>query len=143
MDINDFSFVKLTERLPYDAFDCGDADLNDFLYNEALQYEKQLLAVTYSFLDKDNKLTAFFSVSNDSLVDKGYEVWNRLNKKVKNQKRRRDYPAVKIGRLGVSKDFSGRNLGTQIIDFVKGWFAIDNKTGCRFLLVNAYNKKEV
>ena len=32
------------------------------------------------------------------------------------------------------------NLGSQLIRFVKDWFrAEDNKTGCRFLVVDAYN----
>jgi GNAT superfamily N-acetyltransferase len=143
MNLSDFSFVKLDDNLPIASFDCGDDDLNDFLHHDALPYEKQLLAVTYAFLDKEKKIVAFFSVSNDSLIDKGYAGWNRLNRKIKNQKRRRDYPAVKIGRLGVSKDFAGHSLGTQMLDFVKGWFAIANKTGCRFALVDAYNRKEV
>ena len=43
----------------------------------------------------------------------------------------------------MSKDYAGKKSGTQIIDFVKGWFAINNKTGCRFVLVDAYNRKEV
>ena len=35
------------------------------------------------------------------------------------------------------------NLGSQILIFIKGWFAFNNKTGCRFLLVDAYNRPEV
>lgn len=27
--------------------------------------------------------------------------------------------------------------------FIKNWFAAENKTGCRFLLVDAYNKPEI
>lgn len=31
-------------------------------------------------------------------------------------------------------------IGTQILNFIKSWFIDDqNKTGCRFLLVDAYN----
>lgn len=57
----------------------------------------------------------------------------------------RSYPAVLIGRLGVHKNF--RNLegevlriGDQLMNFIKSWF-VDraNKTGCRFIVVDAYN----
>src|SRR6266446_3979442 len=107
MQLSDFRFVRLTAESPPSDFDCDDDDLNDFLHNDALEYQKQLLAVTYVFLDVNSKIVAFFSVSNDALLDKGYEKWNKLNRKVKNQKRRKNYPAVKIGRLGVAKEFAG------------------------------------
>lgn len=54
----------------------------------------------------------------------------------------RSYPAVLIGRLGVSKDFSGKRVGDELMEFIKAWF-IDgnNKTGCRFAVVDSYNTK--
>ena len=31
-------------------------------------------------------------------------------------------------------------IGSQIIDFIKDWFrSSENKTGCRFIVVDAYN----
>ena len=45
-----------------------------------------------------------------------------------------------IGRIGVNKSLQGFNIGSQLIDFIKKWFRHeDNKTGCRFLVVDAYN----
>lgn len=46
---------------------------------------------------------------------------------------------MKIGRLGISKDFQDAGIGTNIIDFIKLYFLEDNKTGCRFITVDAYN----
>ena len=58
----------------------------------------------------------------------------------------RSYPAVLIGRLGVntnSRLIEGeeQRTGNQLMDFIKSWF-IDsgNKTGCRFVVVDAYNE---
>lgn len=58
----------------------------------------------------------------------------------------KSYPAVLIGRLGVHKDFrhitgEEQRIGDQLMDFIKSWF-IDgrNKTGCRFIVVDAYNE---
>lgn len=41
-------------------------------------------------------------------------------------------------------DFSGLDLGTKVLDFIKSWF-IDphNKTGCRYIIVDAINKEKV
>ena len=59
-------------------------------------------------------------------------------------KQGRNYPAVLIGRLGVSRKYRNQKIGSQIIDFIKAWFLSDhNKTGCRFVVVDAYNKEDV
>ncbi len=35
-------------------------------------------------------------------------------------------------------------IGQQVINFIKTWFVQeDNKTGCRFLVVDAYNQQRV
>ena len=64
---------------------------------DARNYQQELLSVTYLFEKKNGDLAAFFSVSNDALHDNDFERWNNLNRKVANRKRRKEYPAVKIG----------------------------------------------
>lgn len=65
-----------------------------------------------------------------------------LSASVANQKRGRSYPATLIGRLGVNVEFQGSRVGGQVIDFLKKWFRDDgNKTGCRFMVVDAYNNE--
>ena len=39
--------VRLTQEHLLKPFDCGNADLNDFLLNDAKAYASHLLAVTY------------------------------------------------------------------------------------------------
>ena len=52
----------------------------------------------------------------------------------------RRYPAVLIGRLGINVDFRHQGIGSELLDFIKSWFIDEeNKTGCRFLIVDAYN----
>jgi len=139
--LEQFRFVRMTPDSIIGSFDCGDDDLNDFISNDARPYQEELLSVTYLFEDEQRNVAAFFSVANDSLRDDDFEKWNNLSRKLPNRKRRREYPAVKIGRLGVSKDFRG--LGSEILFFIKSWFTTENRTGCRFLLVDAYNRPEV
>ncbi|MGM9844514.1 MAG: hypothetical protein ACI30S_09865 [Muribaculaceae bacterium] len=63
--------------------------------------------------------------------------WNRLNRNIPNSKRRRSYPAVKIGRLAVNSDCIGEGMGTFIIDSIKYAFTKVLRLGCRFLTVDA------
>lgn len=84
------------------------------------------------------------TLANDSVKLKliSSTALNRLQRGVVNTKRGINFPAVLIGRLGVSAADRGKglNIGSQIIDFVKMWFrSSDNKTGCRFIVVDAYN----
>lgn len=45
---------------------------------------------------------------------------------------------MKLCRLGVDKSLKGQQIGTILLRFIKSYFVIDNKTGCRFVTVDAY-----
>lgn len=126
------------ERPP---FDCGDDDLNEFFEKDSRKNCLELISVTY-MVQRCGQLVAFFSVSNDSIKKEeiGREPFKRVVSHVPSQKRYSSQPAVKIGRLAVTKDAQGCGLGRLILDFIKGWFTIDNKTGCRFIIVDAYEQ---
>jgi hypothetical protein len=57
----------LTETTVINAFDCEDNELNDFLLNDAKNYLKSLLAVTYLIKVQD-EIIAYFCLSNDRLT---------------------------------------------------------------------------
>ena len=133
-----------------DSFSCGDEDLDDFFHNDTLLYAEQLLGKTYYFATNgdDPQIVCAFTLANDSikaaLIPNASR--NKIQRKIPNSKRTRSYPAVLIGRLGVSKNFQGKNLsvGSQVIEFIASWFIHpDNKTGCRFIVVDAYNKDKI
>jgi len=51
------------------------------------------------------------------------------------------YPATLIGRLGVNQIYLGKGIGTELMEFIKLWLLEnENRTACRFLTVDAYNK---
>lgn len=131
------------------TFDCDNSDLNEFFAKDVLKYNAELLGKSYCFtLDSDEKeIVAAFTIANDSI--KTFSLPNARKKKlisdIPRQKQMKSYPAVLIGRLGVSKKFRAiegetKSIGDQLMDFIKSWF-IDkaNKTGCRFIVVDAYN----
>lgn len=65
--------------------------------------------------------------------------FNRFRKhRFVNEKRLKSYPAIKICRLGIDKSVQGKQIGTFLLDFVGTLFMTDNKSGCRFLTVDAY-----
>ncbi len=147
MDIRElkqnYSVRKLRMRESIKSFDCGDADLNDFILNESGLYRKALLAVSYVLEHKGEQQTvAYFSLANDRVSLSDFEnktEFNRFRKqRFVNEKRLKSYPAAKICRLGVDLSVKGQRLGTYLIDFIKSYFIMDNKTGCRFLTVDAY-----
>ena len=112
--------------------------------NEATLYRKALLAVTYVFEEKrTGHVAAFFSLANDKVSLSDFENKTEFNRFRKiyfaNKKRLRSYPAVKLCRLGVDETMKGKFIGSLLLDFIKSYFAIDIKTGCRFLTVDAYN----
>jgi hypothetical protein len=115
--------IRLNEETHISSFDCGDIDLNEFLLNDAKNYLKSMLAVTYLIKIKD-KITAYFCLSYDGLTrttiiaDEEKALWNKVGRKIPNSKRRKTYPAVKIGRLAVDKSFVGSGVGRQMINLL-------------------------
>ena len=130
--------VRLTQEYPLKPFDCGNADLNDFLLHDAKAYSSHLLAVTY-LLENDTELLAVFAVPNDriSINESDKATWRKIKKEFPHSKHRSDYPAVKIGRLGVNKKHQNEHLGRLIVNFVKDTFITNNRTGCAFVTVDA------
>jgi predicted GNAT family N-acyltransferase len=100
-----------------------------------------LLATTYLIRD-DNNIIAYFCLSNDRITrdeSLGKTHWNKLNRTVANEKRRKSYPAVKIGRLAVSVEYVNSGFGKLIIEMVKEMYAnLKQQAGCRFITVDAY-----
>jgi GNAT superfamily N-acetyltransferase len=128
LKLTELNFSPLCDDSSLATFDCGLPDITSFLHD-------------------DGKIMAFFSISNDCLNDLGEgkglnnTVWNRLHRflRLANEKRIRQYPAIKIGRLGVHQELHGSGLAYQLMDFIKGWTITDQKPACRLLILDAIN----
>ena len=139
------SVKKLEQCKP---FSCDDDDLDEFFSKDCLINQRKLLGKTYLFCLKNqpDTIVTAFSLSNDSI-----RLTNRITDEDKEQflddtelrdKTLKRFPAVLIGRLGTSKDFAGRGYGSAIMDFIKVLFRTNDRTGCRFLIVDAMNRPE-
>ena len=103
---------------------------------EGLKLENYLLKIQLSRLIVEMQINDKVSLSD---FDNKTE-FNRFRKKrFVNEKRLRSYPAVKICRLGVDESLKGMSIGTILLKFIKTFFVKDNKTGCRFITVDAYS----
>lgn len=131
--------VRLGAEDERPIFDCGDNDLNEYFNEDSRQSCQELTAVTYAVMQGDDTV-AFFSVLNDSLKKEevGRAPYKRVARPLPPAKQYSSLPAVKIGRLAVASKHQHLGIGCEIIDFIKAWFTMGNKTGCRFVIVDAY-----
>ena len=138
-------------------FNCGDNDLNEFLRQDAWYYKKELLAETYLcfptqlFNQGNRKPIAYISLCNDCIQMTKEQRKNELKeffkrciqRKLPNRKRfLPSYPAVKIARLAVQKNAQSGGVGTHLLNMVKFLFLHNNRTGCKFITVDAYNNQK-
>lgn len=150
--LQDSIVKRVTKDYKFLPFCCGesadDAEINDFLLHDSIPHLNSLMAVTYVFEYK-GKTIAYYSVSNDvisrELIDSAslddLKIMKKIRRSIPNEKRGyKNYPAAKVGRLGVSQDFQRLGLGTLILNYIKISFIKKNKTGCRFITVDAYNR---
>lgn len=126
------------------SFTCGNPDLDDFFLKDAPLYRQQLLGKTYCFhLDNNPKeIVCAFTLANDSIrVDMlPNSRAKKVEKNIPHAKSLRRYPALLIGRLGVNEKYQSKGIGSDLLSFISSWFVKDdNKSGCRFLIVDAYN----
>ena len=123
-----------------DWFKCEKDDINDFYWYEAINYKKLLLAETYIF-QLDNKIpVGLVSVINDKII---LSSEKKLDYFPPEKATFKYYPAVKIARLGVCKNHQGHGIGTKLLNMCKKMFVCENRTGCRFMTVDAYNEEKV
>ncbi|NLR79076.1 GNAT family N-acetyltransferase [Chitinophaga eiseniae] len=145
MNFTGLTLTKIDTQSIAKTFDCGDTELNEFLLSKALHYKNELLAVTYLLKDKE-RTVAFFSVFNDSLWIREQDFVSKSAFKkfrrgiVSHPKRHLEYyPAMKIGRLGVSNQVQKGGIGKGIIDWIIG-LAVkhNNECACKLITVDAY-----
>jgi len=146
LESNDIKLIRLEPDTIILPFDCGNADLNGFLFDDAKNYAKNLMALTYLLQDNE-KTIAYFNYLNDKISHTDLDgnlvkFATRVGAFLPQEKSHfKSYPAVKIGRLAVHSDCqNGGGYGRKIINFTKGLFTNKNKTGCKFITVDAYRE---
>lgn len=130
-------------------FTCGkDEDMDDFFRKDVFDYNHGLMSKAYCFrLDEDlSEIVCLFTLSNDSIriYDLPSSPRNKMWSHTHHEKLLKRYPGVLIGRLAVSEKYSGKGIGSECIDIISQMFLDPkNRTGCRFIIVDAKNTPEV
>lgn len=140
MNREDYDILDLIPDTLLESFKCTEDDLNDFLINDSNDYQRELLSRTYLVVHKaTGNIAAYFSLLNDviKLDDTEKKIRNRINRHIPYSKHRSHYPAVKLGRLAVDNRYAGNGIGRFVLNNVKYIFTHGNRTGCRFLTVDA------
>jgi ribosomal protein S18 acetylase RimI-like enzyme len=141
-EISQLTYLDRNQKISIDNFDCVNSDLNDYFYNDWLYHDIQLFAKTYKYttIEKPEIILGLVSISNDAI-----KIKDKKNLKIIPNKKRlySSFPAIKICRLGVNKEFQNKKIGSDIITLIKQFFTIDNRTGCRYITVDAYNEANI
>jgi ribosomal protein S18 acetylase RimI-like enzyme len=128
-----FSLYPVTDFLIFAGFSCcgpddKDNDLDDFIHNDAKSHLLSRMAVTYGFfVEGITEPLGFATLQNDSIKVQtpGYLY--------------KSSPAVKIGRLGIANKFQRIGSGSALLSMLKGFMLTNNRTGCRYITLDAYN----
>jgi GNAT superfamily N-acetyltransferase len=132
-----FSLSPITDFLIFTGFFCcspadEDHDLDNFIHNDAESHLMNRMAVTYGFfVEGITEPLGFTTLQNDSIKVQtpGYLY--------------KSSPAVKVGRLGINNKIQGHGFGGELMFMIKEFMLTNNRTGCRYITLDAYNNSRV
>lgn len=141
---NGFLFSPVTDFTVFTGFSClspsdTDRDLDDFIRNDAERHSLDKIAITYALCIEDNPFDpiGFVTLQNDAIVINSSKDLPEVTSYPY-----KAFPAVKIGRLGIRYDLQGNRFGTLMLSIVKEMMVTENRTGCRFITVDARRDKK-
>lgn len=106
-------------------FVCGDSDLDEFFHEDAFLQADQLLCKNYCFTSDENpnEVVCAFTLANDSIKKIPGSRKKKVEGAIPREKHYASYPAVMIGRLGVSQS----NTNVQRISGDEAIFVLNGK----------------
>lgn len=123
--------MVISENLDFSAFDCGNADFNDFIRNEALGDFHNDISVTYV------GVIAGKPVSFVTLVAAAYRT-EFLKTHVTGVHRYRQIPAIKIARIATDRSCQREGRGETLVQHsVAVGFAVQELIGCKLIITDA------
>lgn len=142
-----YTLYKVDAETTFKPFDCGDEDLNDFLFNKSIPFSQEHLATTF-VLENDEATIAYYSIFNDSVKTQDFTMVSttalkRILKSIVSHPKRhlKNYPAIKIGRLAVSDSIQRSGLGKIIVNSIIQYAIEQNgRCACKFITVDAYSQ---
>jgi GNAT superfamily N-acetyltransferase len=93
------------------SFCCGKPSLDNYIHLQAGQDIRRKLAVCFILTGDDNKIKAYYTLSNGSIPSEGLpEVYRKKYPKSYNH-----LPVTLLGRLAVDQRFQGQGIGKMLL----------------------------
>jgi GNAT superfamily N-acetyltransferase len=136
LSLDDLELVRADPQHDTSRFDCSDDDLNDFVRTDCFNYQKHYLSHT-RLAKYRGEIIAFVTLLADSIIleTREKESWLPFHKKIVY------FPALKIGRIAVHKDYQRQGVGDALMIYCLGIAVRINEelnVGCRFITADAY-----
>jgi hypothetical protein len=131
----DLEFVLLDADHDLSGFHSSEPGLDEFLQEDALVNQNNLISVT-RLVFQDGNLVGYFTLINDSIEVRAVEECDR-----EDSYHFRKYPALKIARLATHSDFERFGVGRSMLRKI---FTISIKLshyiGCRIITVDSKHR---
>ena len=125
-----FYVTELRESDDFSSFSCGDWDLDDFIRNDAPQYQRDQYAFTYVARTYEHVPIAFYSVVMEGVQKKRIPSAEEVEIP--------SIPCYKIARLAVHEDYHGMDVGeTLLFDCIYQAKELSKQIGCRLVVVDS------
>jgi len=111
------SLRYITSQRILRQFDCGNDQVNQYLWHQAIQDEKHHTRSTTIYLDGD-RIVAYYTISTGVIdVKTGYDrlIFNRLRALPSDNNQQINLPVVEISWLGVDTRWQRQHLGAKLI----------------------------
>ncbi|HJJ45836.1 MAG TPA: GNAT family N-acetyltransferase [Methanocorpusculum sp.] len=127
-----YSITRLSAETNLTGFDCGDEDLNNFLFEDALKNQRDLISVT-KIMQQNASIIGYYTLVPDTL-ERGRIS---LSDKIEGYPYRK-YPTHKLARLAVDKNYQKMGYGGKLLgEFFKDVWLLIAEEGGRFITVDA------
>ncbi len=134
MDLPEFGEFSLRplDEIGLSLFSCDD-ELEAYFQNDALDTEDELISKHY-FLYKEGITEPIvgFSISNNCIT-----ACYDIDQTISYNAQHKAYPSILIGKFATHSKHIGNGYGKTALDLIKAWFITNNKTGCRFIIVDS------
>ena len=129
---DDVTIFPLSAKHNRASFNCTNHDLNDFLKNDAIENQEQMVSRTYvCFYEK--QLVGFYTLTTDIIEVKHIEATHRWD-----GYKHKKYPAIKLARLSVDSRFERKGIGRLLLFAAVGIaLNVSEYVGCRYITVEA------
>ncbi len=144
--LNDFLKNSSTNQIKkmLFTFKCSiNKDIEEFLYNKSITFEKKLRARTYLLIENNTyKIAGYFSIAINVLYAE--EISKELLLEIGNLNSPKDIPCLLIGQIAKSDDFKDIKLGNYLMDLsIEKLEQTNQIIGGRFILLDAINNKKI